>query len=31
MPVPQPVSILLVDDEPRNVIALEAALDERRL
>ena len=26
VPVPPPVSILLVDDEPRNVIALEAAL-----
>jgi two-component system sensor histidine kinase/response regulator len=26
MPVPQPISILVVDDQPRNLVALEAAL-----
>src|ERR1700687_446324 len=26
MPLPHPINILLVDDQPRNVIALEAAL-----
>jgi CheY-like chemotaxis protein len=26
MPLPQPISILLVDDEPNNLVALEAAL-----